>query len=112
MERELARLAPAEQRTAQLERLAAYVQSLPVAWQDATPPQRNQLANVIYEEIWVDGPVVEYVKPRPEVEPLFQVRTGAAQPLLSNESGVTPKSGRGDPDGIRTHDLHRDRVAC
>jgi site-specific DNA recombinase len=112
VERELARLVPAEQRTAQLERLAAYVQSLPVAWQDATPQQRNQLANVIYEEIWVDGPVVEYVKPRPEVEPLFQVRTGAAQPLLTNESVVTPKSGRGDPDGIRTHDLHRDRVAC
>lgn len=111
-ERELARLAPAEQHAAQVERLAAYVQSLPAAWRDATPQQRNQLANVIYEEIWVDGPAVEYVKPRPEVEPLFHVRTGAAQPLLSNETLVTPKSGRGDPDGIRTHDLQRDRLAC
>ena len=34
---------------------------LPTAWQDADQSQRNQLANLLYEEVWVDGPVVEYV---------------------------------------------------
>ena len=110
VEQELARLTPVEQHGQQLERLAEYVQSLPTAWQDASQSQRNQLASLIYEEVWVDGPHVEYVKPRPEVEPLFQVRTGAAQPLVSlvsNESAVTPKSGRGDPDGERGRMIQR-----
>lgn len=36
-------------------------------------------------------------------------RPGAARPRRGK---VLTKSRRGDPDGIRTHDLHRDRVAC
>jgi hypothetical protein len=109
IERELARLTPQEPQDDRLGTLAAYLENLPAAWSDATSEQRNRLAALIYEEIGVDGPVVEYVKPRPELEPLFQVRTGASQPTgcLSHRN-----VGSSDPDGIRTHDLHRDRVAC
>lgn len=106
-ERDLAHLQPVEQPDDRLDALAAYVESLPTAWADATPEQRNQLANIIYEEVWVDGPAVEYVKPRPELEALFQVRTGASQPLdcLSHSNVAS-----GDPDGGRDafcHGLHR-----
>jgi hypothetical protein len=109
IERERARLRPEESDDDRLTAHAAYVVSLPAAWTDATPEQRNRLANLIYQEVCVDGPVVEYVKPRPELEPLFQVRTGATQPA---NCVLHSNVGRGDPDGIRTHDLHRDRVAC
>jgi DNA invertase Pin-like site-specific DNA recombinase len=92
IEQELARLAPAEPPDGRLEALAAYLESLPVAWADATPEQRNQLANLLYEDVWVSGPVVEYVRPRPELEPLFQVRSGAAQPIEGSKTGSTPRS--------------------
>jgi site-specific DNA recombinase len=96
VERELARLTPPADRSAELSRLAAYVASLPAAWADAEPAQRNALATLIYDEVWVDGPVVEFVKPRPEVEPLFQARTGAAQPVIG------PKREQ-RPDGALSH---------
>ena len=83
LEAERAQLQPVSTAENHLDALAAYLESLPAAWGDATPEQRNQLANILYEEVWVDGPVVEYVKPRPELEPLFQVRTGAAQPIAA-----------------------------
>lgn len=35
---------------------------------------------MLYEEVWVNCLVVECVKPRPEVEAMFQARDGAAQP--------------------------------
>ena len=103
IERELARLAPRAESEDRVEALARYVESLPAAWADATPEQRSQLANLIYEEVCVDGPVVEYVKPRPDLEPLFQVRAGASQPLdCLSHSNV----GRGDPDGGRDPICH------
>lgn len=119
IERELTRLVPRSEPTAQITLLAEYVRDLPRAWTDADHEQRNRLASTIYEGIWVDGPRVEYVQPRPEVEPLFVVREGAAQPIDCPETktaphgeGLSTSVAHGDPDGIRTHDLHRDRVAC
>ena len=46
-----------------------------------TAAHRNALLNLFYEAVWGDGPVVKYVKPRPDVEPQFQIRAGAAQPV-------------------------------
>jgi hypothetical protein len=100
MERELAQLEPVERRDARLSVLADYLDSVPTAWADATPAQRNELASISYESIWVDGPVVEYVKPRPELEPLFQLRTGAAQPLF-DATDCHAQFSSGDPDGER-----------
>ena len=91
IEQELARLAPAAPPDGRLEALAAYLESLPTAWADATPEQRNQLATILYEDVWVSGPVVEYVRPRPELEPLFQVRSGAAQPIEGPKNGTAPR---------------------
>lgn len=112
IERALAQMSPVEPGDDRLQRLEAYVRDLPRAWQDAGSEQRNQLASVICESVWVDGPRVEYVKPRSELEPLFQARTGADQPVRAGCHIEGRNVGSGDPDGIRTHDLHRDRVAC
>jgi DNA invertase Pin-like site-specific DNA recombinase len=92
LEQELARLAPTQQTDDRLDALATYLDSLPAAWADATQAQRNQLANILYEDVWVSGPVVEYVRPRAEVEPLFQVRAGAAQPTEGPKNGTAPQS--------------------
>jgi hypothetical protein len=112
LERELARLAPVATESGQLDRLAEYPQSLPAASADADHEQRNQLVSLTYDELWVDGPRLVYVKPRREVEPLSQPRAGAAQPTKEEMSELSQTVRSGDPDGIRTHDLHRDRVAC
>jgi hypothetical protein len=112
IEEELANLAPPEPGEDRLDRISAYLERLPAAWADADYAQRNQLANIVYEELGVDGPRVEYVKPRPEMEPLFQIRAGAAQPTLMDAADCHTGVSSSDPDGIRTHDLHRDRVAC
>jgi hypothetical protein len=107
VERELARMTPAEAKRDQLGAHAAYLESLPAAWADATPEQRNRLANLVYEEVCVDGPSAEYVKPRPELESLFQVRTGASQPAKClSHSNV----GSGDPDGGRGPDCQHFRL--
>jgi site-specific DNA recombinase len=90
LEKELARLTPVDGRDDRLDALATYLESLPAAWADATQEQRNQLANILYEDVWVSGPTVEYVRPRPELEPLFQARTGAAQPTEGPKNGTTP----------------------
>jgi site-specific DNA recombinase len=110
LERELALSMKAEPQHDRLGAMVRYLASLPTAWRDATAEQRNRLVNLVYEEICVDGPAVAYVKPRPELEPLFQVRTGASQPVACCASHANV--GSGDPDGIRTHDLQRDRLAC
>jgi len=99
-------LVPVEQPTEQLERLAQYVESLPAAWEDADQEQRNQTASLVYEEVWVDGPRLLYVKPRPELVPLFQVREGAAQPTKKAMSERHSTIRSGDPDGSRTIPTH------
>lgn len=81
IDRALATLQPAHEHSDALAVYRQYLDDLPAEWADATPEMRNQLANALYSEIWVDGPRVEYVRPQPGLEPLFQVREGAAQPL-------------------------------
>jgi hypothetical protein len=99
---ELAHLAPGEAQADVLDKLVQYIEHLPAAWGDADPARRNQLASIIYEEVWVDGPRVVCVKPRPEIEPLFQVRTGAAQPIAAPPGALSHANvGKGDPDGSR-----------
>lgn len=54
--------------------------------------------------------LVVAIKPKPPFLPLLDICSG-----LTQKEGIftTPAlAGIGDPDGIRTHDLHRDRVAC
>jgi hypothetical protein len=86
----------------ELDRLAHFLSSVAEAWQQANQEQKNRLARVLFEEVRLDsGGRVVAVKPRSELEPFFR---------LSFECHA--KDIAGDPEGIRTPDLHRDRVAC
>ncbi len=83
-------------------RLAGFLANVANAWRKADQEQRNKLTRVLLEEIKLDsGGKVGAVKPRSEFEPLFR---------LSYECHARDIAG--DPGGIRTPDLHHERVAC
>ncbi len=101
-EAQIQQLTPRENTTDELQELAHFLANVADAWREANQEQRNNLARVLFEEIKLDnGGKVVAVKPRPELEPFFR---------LSYE--CHSKDIASDPGGIRTPDLHRDRVAC
>jgi|GEM_PF-2711299 hypothetical protein len=101
-EMQIRQLSPAVSSKDSLKRLANFLANVAEAWRDANQNQRNNLARVLFEEIRLDnGGRVVSVKPRTEFESFFK---------LSFECQA--KDIAGDPGGIRTPDLHRDRVAC
>ena len=83
------------------ERLAHLLGNVVDAWKEATQEQRNKLARTLFERIQIEDNKVVFVKPRPELEPFFQINFESH----ARDIGC-------DPGGIRTPDLHRDRVAC
>ena len=98
---ELDRLQPQNGGPPMLERLARFLADVPSAWEAASHEQRNRLARQLFDAVWVRNEKVVAVRPRPELRPFF---------ALSDECHAGSMSG--DPEGIRTPDLHRDRVAC
>ncbi len=102
IEYQLRQLTPSKNGQEELEQLARFLADVAGAWAGANQEQRNKLARVLFEEVRLDsGGKVVAVKPRPELEPFFK---------LSYECHARDIAG--DPGGIRTPDLHRDRVAC
>jgi site-specific DNA recombinase len=99
--RELGKLAPVEDRSKLLEKLAHFLANVADAWKEATQEQRNKLARTLFERIQIEDNKVVFVKPRPELEPFFKMN------FESHTKDIAC-----DPGGIRTPDLHRDRVAC
>ncbi len=77
----------------------------------ATPEEKHQLLRCMFESLYVEfrtGQIVEVV-PRPG----FRWVLEAAE--ITRPPGAVPDDPLlviGDPEGIRTPDLHRDRVAC
>ena len=61
----------------------------------------HRIAKTLFEEILIEDKEVVAVKPRPELEPFFKLN------LECHSKDIA-----GDPDGIRTHDLRRDRPIC
>ena len=84
-----------------LDGLAHFLGSVASAWDAATPEQRNKVARTLFDEVIVEDTKVVAVRPRDELEPFFKLN------LECRTSDIA-----GDPDRIRTGDLHRDRVAC
>ena len=84
------------------EQLAWFLVNVANTWRGANQEQRNKLARVLFEEIRLgSGGKVVAVEPRPELEPFFKL----SYECHARDIGC-------DPEGIRTPDLHRDRVAC
>jgi hypothetical protein len=98
---ELERLQPHNGGPAMLERLARFLADVAAAWQAAGSEQRNRLARQLFDAVWVRNDKVVAVRPRPELRPFF---------ALSEECHSGSMSG--DPEGIRTPDLQRDKLVC
>jgi len=70
--------------------MAQFLASVADAWREADQKQRNKLARVLFEEIKLgSGGGVVAVKPRPELEPFFQLSYACHAKVLA-----------GDPEGI------------
>ena len=99
--REMATLAAPDEQGQVLGRLAHFLAKVADAWKEASQEQRNRLARSLFEEVMAEDGRLLAVKPRPEFEPFFKLNFERQTADIA-----------GDPEGIRTPDLHRDRVAC
>ena len=72
-QRELEKLTLAEDKGKLLERLAHFLSNVVDVWEEATQEQRNKLARTLFERIQIEDNKVVFVKPRPELEPFFQI---------------------------------------
>ncbi len=98
IQKQLAVLAPVDEASVKLERLAGYLRDLPLAWEHADQRQRNHIARRLFQEVWIKNQRVVAVKPQPEFKPFFDLNC--------------PDVRTGGSDGIRTRDLSLDRAAC
>ena len=101
IQQQLRLLLPLEIRDSSLEKLAAFLANVGQAWDEANQEQRNKIAKTLFEKILVEDNKVVAVKPRPELEPFFRLNLECHSKDIAS-----------DPDGIRTHDLLRDRQIC
>ncbi len=87
-------------------RTGDHVEGLVEAWKLATKEERRDLLRMSLDGIYVDMSNGSFValKPKAAFLPLFQID----RPVRSGSTVLVS----GDPEGIRTPDLHRDRVAC
>ena len=95
-----------EPEEAKLISLGDHVEGLVQAWPLATKAEQHQLLTMMLDSVYVDmkGERIVGVKPKVEFLPLFNLR----EPVKAGEWNLVS----GDPDGIRTHDLRRDRPIC
>ena len=101
IQKQLRLLSPLEIRDTVLEKLAHFLANVAEAWDQANQEQRNNIAKTLLEQIRVEDNKVVAVKPRPELEPFFKLNFECHARDIAC-----------DPDGIRTHDLLRDRQIC
>ena len=76
--------------------------------------KKRDMLLMMLEAVYVDVPNKRLVafQVKPAFKPLFRVSLERKEPhLLSVRFGHSDIV-HGDPEGIRTPDLHRDRVAC
>jgi site-specific DNA recombinase len=73
IQEELSRLGGGSDREKQLERLAAFLNDLGLAWSAASPEQRNRLARTLFTTVWIKEGRALGVEPRPEMEPFFRL---------------------------------------
>ncbi len=56
-----------------LEKLAYFLANVADAWQEGTQEQRNKMASVLFQEIWIEDNKVVAIKPMDELRPFFQL---------------------------------------
>jgi hypothetical protein len=71
---ELASLGPMANYAESLERLAAFLNNVGLAWAEADQRQWNALARSLFEAVWIQDQKVLAVAPRPEFRPFFDLQ--------------------------------------
>jgi DNA invertase Pin-like site-specific DNA recombinase len=71
--KEIQMLTPPEEKSKVLDQLAAFLRDVSEAWKEADQNQRNRVARQLFQEIWVKDKQLIAVKPRPELDPFFQI---------------------------------------
>lgn len=54
-------------------KLAHFLANVANVWKEASQEQRNELANTLFEQIWIEDNKVIGVEPREELKPFFQL---------------------------------------
>ena len=86
---------------------AAYVEDLPALWRAATLDERRAILLTALDAVYIDMDTSRLVAIQPKAD--FLPLLAAASPTL----GLAGKSLLlGDPEGIRTPDLQRDKLVC
>lgn len=90
--------------------LGDHVEGLLEAWSCATREEKRDILGMMLEGVYVDveKKLVLGLKAKAPFTPLLRLCSGAMKVI--DEEGELVVSG--DPEGIRTLNLHRDRVAC
>jgi hypothetical protein len=82
-------------------------------WELATPEEKRQMLSCMFESLYLEfrsGQVLELV---PKVGFRYVFEGGKLMVPPKSPSGTTNHQLTiGDPDGIRTHDLQLDKLAC
>jgi hypothetical protein len=85
----------------------AYIEELPALWRAATLDERRAIVLAALDAVYVDVDREQVVAVQPKADFL---------PLLAAASPTWGLAGKslllGDPEGIRTPDLQRDKLVC
>ena len=74
MRNELRKVIPTKPKVDVLEKLAAFLKDITLAWQQASQEFKNRLANTLFETIWIRDKKVVAVTPRPEFKPFSDLQ--------------------------------------
>jgi hypothetical protein len=73
IQKQLQQLVPVEDKVKNLDRFAQFLAHVADAWKEGTQEQRNRMASVLFERIWIEDNKVAEVKPRDELKPFLQL---------------------------------------
>ncbi len=62
----------------------AYLADIALAWQVATPEERNRLARQLFNRVVIDNRTAVAVTPRPDLLPFFAAMTGDPSSLMTH----------------------------
>ena len=83
IQRELRQVQPPDHQPVVLEKLALFLGDVATAWDAATQEQRNRLASILFEAVWIKDTRVTAVTPTPEFKPFFDLQyEGMSQYVL------------------------------
>ena len=58
----------------ELEKLAAFLEDIALAWEEAAERQRNRLTSQLFEVVWIENKQLVAVTPRSEFKPFFDLK--------------------------------------